>query len=508
VSPAPLLSRRASAFYAATLAGAVAAFLVIRSYGEQLVPPAAVAPAGRAAGAESAVSPFFHVLLAMAAVILVGRILGRALASIRQPPVVGEVVAGILLGPSLLARISPAASAYVLPASTAPLLNAVAQLGVTLYMFVVGLDLNLDRVRQRAESTILTSHASIVAPFVLGSLLSLYLYPRLAPSGVPFTSFALFIGVAMSITAFPVLARILADRRMTSSELGTIALTCAAVDDVTAWCLLAVVVGVAQSTLHGAGVVVLSTLAFITLMVTVVRPAIVQFMVHGQHKRAGAGAATPVAPAGAGALIVPGALARPRPAEQGDANEAVAPGNGIIGAALAGMLLSALTTEWIGVHAIFGAFLFGAVIPHDSAVARTLGDKLKDLVTILLLPAFFAFAGMRTRLDLVSGPGEWFICALIVAVATLGKFGGSYAAARFTGMPVRKAAGLGILLNTRGLMELIVLNIGLDLGVISPALFTMMVLMALATTVATTPVLERLFPSAAALQSSRLTEAR
>jgi len=463
-------------------------------------------------GVRPATSPLFHVLLAMAAVILAGRVLGRALTAIHQPPVVGEVVAGILLGPSLLGRLSPAAFAYVLPGSAAPLLNAVAQLGVILYMFIVGLELNLDRLRQRVESTILTSHASIVAPFVLGSLLSLYLYPRLATAGVPFTSFALFIGVAMSITAFPVLARILADRRMTASELGTVALTCAAVDDVTAWCLLAVVVGVAQATLRSAAVVAISTLAFITFMVTLVRPAMTHIAIRqsrreeysrkapdiGPGRAADAADTSGAAPGMLGLMasggLIPGVDALPA-ARAGGRERAAAANGEVIALTLAGMLLSALMTEWIGVHAIFGAFLFGAVIPHDSAVARTLSDKLKDLVTILLLPAFFAFAGMRTRLDLVAGPSEWFVCALIIAVATLGKFGGSFAAARFTGMPIREAAGLGILMNTRGLMELIVLNIGLDLGVISPALFTMMVLMALATTVATTPVLERLFPA-------------
>jgi Kef-type K+ transport system membrane component KefB len=279
----------------------------------------------------------------------------------------------------------------------------------------------------------------------------LYLYPRLATSDVPFTSFALFMGVAMSITAFPVLARILTDRGMASTELGVIALTCAAADDVTAWCLLAFIVGVAQANMQSALVVTLLALAFIAVMFIVVRP------------------------------LVARALDRP---------QFRTPGGDAVAVALVCMLLAALATEWIGVHAIFGAFLFGVVIPHDSALARTLIARLEDLVVILLLPAFFAFTGMRTHIDLVSGASQWLICGVVIVVATAGKFVGSLAAARLTGMDWRTAASLGILMNTRGLMALIVLDIGLNMGVISPTLFAMMVIMAVVTTVATTPILD------------------
>jgi Kef-type K+ transport system membrane component KefB len=468
------------AAYAAMLLGAIAVFLLIRSYGEALGAPSLVIQSGSPAAAEPAATanPIFHVLLAMAAVIVAGRALGNLFTAIRQPPVIGEVLAGILLGPSLLGRIAPAASAYILPDHVAPLLNVVAQLGVILYMFIVGLELNVDRLRHRARATILTSHASIIAPFVLGSILALYLYPRLATADVPFTSFALFMGVAMSITAFPVLARILADRRMTETELGVVALTCAAVDDVTAWCLLAFVVGVAEAKLHGAAVVALLTAGFMALMFLAIRPVIVRFDERDRRRYPGARA-------------VPWRTHLKGSRDDEGARDAAGDVDSeVIALALAGVLLSALTTELIGVHAIFGAFLFGAVIPHDSRLARTLTGKLKDLVTILLLPAFFAFAGMRTRIDLVSSSSEWLMCILITGVATVGKFGGSLVAARLTGMSLRDAAALGILMNTRGLMELIVLNIGLDLGVISPTLFTMMVLMALGTTMATTPLLE------------------
>jgi Kef-type K+ transport system membrane component KefB len=441
---------RTSAVYVAILAGGVLAFLAIRRYGETLGPAAEEVP-GAAAGVPPLASDvLLHVLLALASVVVVGRLLARAFRAIGQPPVIGEVIGGILLGPSLLGHVAPDLHGYILPQTVAPFLSVVAQLGVILYMFLVGLELNVEPLRRRAQAAVMTSHASIVAPFVLGSLLALYLYPSLSPAGVSFTSFALFMGVAMSITAFPVLARILSDRGMTRSELGVIALTCAAVDDVTAWCLLAFVVGVVQARMEGAVLVAVLTLVFIAVMFLVVKPL--------------------------------GALAVRRLADRQTA----------IALVLVGLLLSALVSERIGVHAIFGAFLFGAVLPHDTALARSLKERMEDLVTVLLLPAFFAFTGMRTEIGLVSGLDEWLICGLILLVATAGKFGGTLAAARFTGLPWRQAAGLGILMNTRGLMELVVLNIGLDLGVISPTLFTMMVLMALATTIATTPVLESL----------------
>jgi len=375
----------------------------------------------------------FHLLMAMAAVIVVGRLLAPVFRAVGQPPVIGEVIAGIVLGPSLLGRLSPDAFRYILPADVAPFLGIVAQLGVILYMFLVGLELNPDVVRQRVHAAVTTSLASILLPFALGWVLAVYLYPRFATSGVAFTHFALFVGVAMSITAFPVLARILTDRGMTRTELGALALSCAAVDDITAWCLLAFIVGVVQATAGGGVVlVILMTLAFIAFMFTVVRPIAVRVA---------------------------------RQVEDRD------PPHATIAMVVVAILAAALATEGIGVHAIFGAFLLGTVIPHDSRLARAIKGRFEDLVTILLLPAFFAFTGMRTQIDLVSG-SEWLVVALIIG-----------------------AASLGILMNTRGLMELIVLNVGLDLGVISPKLYTMMVLMALATTMATTPVLRLTMPA-------------
>jgi len=397
-------------------------------------------------------------LAALTAVVVLGRVLGRAFQSIGQPPVIGEVVAGILLGPSLLGHVAPGAYAFIFPASVTPSLGLLSQLGVVLYMFLIGVELDTDVLRGRLRATVAIAQASLFVPFVLGAGLAIYLHPDLSPAGVPFAHFALFLGVAMSITAFPVLARILADNGLGKTELGRLALTCAAVGDVTAWCLLAFVVGIVQSRQGSALLPFVMTVGYIAFMFIVVRPAVVALCRRWEERELGRSA---------------------------------------VALALVAMLVSALATEAIGVHAIFGAFLLGAVVPHNSRLARALDERIDNLVTILLLPAFFAFAGIRTQIGLLSGWHEWITCAAIIVVATAGKFGGTLLAARVTGHGWRPAAGLGVLMNTRGLMELIVLNVGLDLGIISPTLFAMMVLMALVTTVATTPMLRWVFPAAA-----------
>jgi Kef-type K+ transport system membrane component KefB len=392
----------------------------------------------------------FQLLVALAAVIVVGQLLARLLARFHQPPVIGEVIAGILLGPSILGADL---SGRILPASVAPALSVIAQIGVVLYMFIVGLELHLGAIGARARQVLLIAQSGMVVPFALGVWLAVALYSRLSSSDVPFLSFALFMGVAMSITAFPVLARILADRAMTATPIGALALACAAVGDATAWCLLAIVVGVAKAKV-GAGLVVAGgAIVYVGVMLVVVRPLIVRFAARWERRE--------VTREAAAVLFI-------------------------------ALLASAAATEAIGIHAIFGAFLLGALVPHDSAVARVLTEQLRNLVTVLLLPAFFAFAGMRTRIDLLSGAEQWLLCAVIIVVATVGKFGGTFAAAKMTRLSSRDATILGALMNTRGLMELIVLNIGLELGVISPALFAMMVIMALVTTIGTTPVLHLL----------------
>lgn len=405
-----------------------------------------------------------HVTATLAAVIGLGVLVSRVFRYLGQPPVIGEVVAGILLGPSVLGAIAPDLSHFFIPSAAADpqglvpaTLKMIAQLGAILYLFLVGLELNAAQLAGRAHAAIAVSHSSIVVPFVLGTLLALGLYPVYSHSGVPFTSFALFMGVAMSITAFPVLARILTDHGLAKSELGCMAISCAAADDVTAWCLLALVVGVAQSSLGTAGWVISGAIGFIAVMFLIMKPAAARLM----------------------SFL--------------DAQQGPLPSAAIAGTYMA-VLLSAWMTEAIGVHAVFGAFLLGAIIPHDCRLARQMTSTLHQPVTVLLLPAFFAYTGMRTQISLVSGWESVNWCGAIILVATAGKFGGTLVAARLSGLNWRDAVALGTLMNTRGLMELIVLNIGLDLGVISPTLFAMMVIMALATTAVTAPVIHWLIP--------------
>jgi Kef-type K+ transport system membrane component KefB len=447
--------------YAVLIGAGVAAFLAIASYGNHLHAPAPVGPSlFRVTQGAAQVNALLHVLVALMLVIVMARAIGALFARLAQPPVIGEILAGILLGPSVLGRLAPHTSAYLLPPEVAPFLGVLSQIGVILYMFLVGIELDPALLRKRGHATVAISHASIITPFVLGALLALLLYPRLATGDVPFTCFALFLGVSMSVTAFPVLARILTDRRMHKSRMGVIALTCAAVDDVTAWCLLAFVVSVVQARAAGAIWTAGLAVGFILLIIFAVRPAMSRLaLLYGERGRLT---------------------------------------QGVMALVFVGLLMSALATELIGIHAVFGAFALGAAIPHDSSLARELTDRLEDIVVVLLLPAFFAFTGLRTQLGLVSGGSQWALCLLVIAVASIGKFGGSFAAARWTGLGWRESSALGVLMNTRGLMELIVLNIGLELGVISPTLFAMLVVMAVVTTLATTPILHVILPDEAA----------
>jgi Kef-type K+ transport system membrane component KefB len=437
------------------LAGTVAFYWLIRGRGIALVAPDPTGPRFGEGSSTHSVDALMHVLLALVVVIVTARAIGTLFKQFAQPPVVGEILAGILLGPSLLGRVAPSVSQYLLPPTVAPFLNVLAQVGVILYMFLVGLELDPGLLRKRGHATVAISHASIIAPFLLGCGFALLIYPRFSSSDVPFSCFALFLGVSMSVTAFPVLARILTDRRIHTTRMGVIALTCAAVDDVTAWCLLALVVSVVQSTgFHKVLITFGLALGYILLMALVVRPLLVRLTrVYGNRGRLT---------------------------------------QGVIAAIFVMLLLSSLATDFIGIHAVFGAFALGAIIPHDSGLARELTDKLEDLVVVLLLPAFFAFTGMRTQIGLVSGTEQWLVCGSIIAIACVGKFGGSFVAARLTGLGWRDSTALGLLMNTRGLMELIVLNIGLELRVISPVLFAMLVLMAITTTFMATPLLHLL----------------
>jgi Kef-type K+ transport system membrane component KefB len=451
-------------FYFLLLVGAIASFSWIQRFGQELTAPTVTDTLATTSVSKSdRVDVVVHVLATLAAVIATGNLIASVLKRFHQPAVIGEVIAGIVLGPSILGTFFPDVMHFLIPdSSTDPhglvvsSLKTIAQLGIVLYMFIVGLELNLQKVGRQAKAAIAISHASIVVPFVLGGLMALWLYPMLSTAEVPFTSFALFLGVAMSITAFPILARILTDQRLDQTDLGVIALSCAATDDVTAWCLLAFVVGVAKAQIGDAFIVAIATITFILMMFFVVRPLMLRWIAWAEHR--GLDQRTT-------SLL------------------------------LIGLLCASLATDAIGIHAVFGAFLFGAMIPHDSRIGQELSHKLYDVVTIMLLPAFFAVTGMNTRIGLINGWDNWLICGVIILVATVGKFGGTILASRFMGIDWRTSAALGILMNTRGLMELIVLNIGLSLGVISPKLFAMMVIMALVTTIATAPILRKLISS-------------
>jgi Kef-type K+ transport system membrane component KefB len=401
----------------------------------------------------------FILVLQVAVVLAACRLMGALFKKFRQPRVVGEMFAGIMLGPSLLGWLAPHFSAYLFPASSLGFLNALSQIGVIIFMFLVGLNINPKELAKEGHAAVLSSHVSITAPFVLAAFLALYLYPRLSDDSVAFSSFALFMGAAMSITAFPVLARILQERHMMHSRLGTVAIACAAVDDVTGWIILAYIVVLIRAA-HSA------TSIWVTLGGIVVFALImiygVQRLLHGIFQKA---------------YEQWGHLSENRMAFM-----------------ILLVLASSLLTESLGIHLLFGAFLMGAIMPKEPKFVRYVLDRFETVTVTLLLPLFFAFTGLRTNIALVKGPTMWMYCGLIILVATAGKLGGSTIAARVSGMPLREAAGLGTLMNARGLMELVILDVGLDIGVISPALFSMMIVMALVTTFMTTPVLNLICP--------------
>lgn len=433
---------------------AAAIFFWIRSIGEGLVMPGGPAAVAAAVPPVRDGNPLAEVLLALAVIVLMARLVGRMVEKyFRQPPVMGEILAGVILGPSVLGAISSSAYAVLMPQEAVPYLGIVAKIGVVLFMFLVGVELDANPIRRHPHSTLAISHASVIAPFVLGAAFALLLYPVYATPGTSFTVFSLFIGVSMAVTAFPVLARILTDRRMQHTPLGVTAIACAAVDDATAWCLLALVSGLAGAQPGQAAATASLVGLYVLVMFVAVRP-LVRWLTARVEREPG--------------VVSPTTLA----------------------VVMGGMLLSAVTTESIGIHALFGAFLFGTFVPHDSRVAAHVHARMQDLVLVLLLPIFFAFSGMRTEIGLLGTPGDWMFCALIVLVATVGKFGGSLVAARLSGLSWRDSSAIGILMNTRGLMQLIVLGVGLDMGILSPTLFAMFIIMALVTTFATAPLLD------------------
>ena len=429
--------------------------------GAWLEAPAATSTGALRGAAASGDSSLPLLLFSVAVLVACARLAGVAARWLGQPQVVGEMAMGIALGPSLLGWLAPAVSQTVFPPGNHAHLNTLSQLGLLLFMFLVGLEFDLKRLRHLGHTAVLASHASITLPMLLGVLLALYLYPRLSSADVRFHEFALFMGTAMSVTAFPVLARILRERRLQDTRIGTVAIACAAVDDVTAWCLLAGIVALVRVSDHALPI--------------------------------------PWMLAGLGAFV--GAVALLRRFGLGvflaSYNRRGVLSEDTVALLLTVVMVASVFTEWLGLHLLFGAFFIGVMLPKTEAFVAAVTARFELVATTLLLPIFFALTGLRTEIGLVSGGSMWFYCGLILALAIIGKLFGSALAAWMSGLPTRDAVGLGVLMNTRGLMELVVLNLGLDLGIISPALFSMLVVMALVTTFMTTPLLMRLYPEAA-----------
>lgn len=462
--------KRLTFVYLSMLALAGAAILGVLRMGASLPPPGGVAapdwpvtvdvPTSSSAlmgllGTlrENLDGPLGHLFLQMLVVIGVSRAIGWLFSRVGQPTVVGEMAAGIVLGPSLFGLVAPGLFTFVFPASSLDTLRVLSQVGVCLFMFSVGMELNTAHIRGKAQSAVAVSHASIVVPYLLGVILAYSLFDTLAAPGTTFTAFALFMGISMSITAFPVLARILQERGLSRTSLGTTAIACAAVDDVTAWTILAFVVAVARSTSLGAFLLNLILIVlFVAVMLTVVRHSLPRWLDEGPN-------------------------AGPEPSAR------------TLAIVVSVVVASSLITEVIGIHALFGAFLAGAVMPDSRAFRARVSVRVESFSSVLLLPLFFAFTGLRTQIGLLDDLDGWLLCLFIVGIATVGKVGGSAIAARLTGMRWPESLQLGALMNTRGLMELVALNIGYDLGILSPRIFAMLVIMALVTTMMTGPLL-------------------
>lgn len=397
--------------------------------------------------------PLAILLLQIITIIIVARFFGWIFRKIGQPSVIGEIIAGIFLGPSLVGMYFPEYSEMLFPPDSLGNLQFLSQIGLILFMFVVGMELDLKVLKNRANEAIVISHASIVIPFTLGIGLAYFIYYRFAPDGVPFLSFALFMGIAMSITAFPVLARIVQERGIHKTKLGAIVITCAAADDITAWCILAAVIAIVKAGTFASSMYIISlAILYVLLMLFVVKPFL---------KKIGDLFATREN------------LSKP-----------------VVAIFMVTLIISSYITEIIGIHALFGAFMTGAIMPDITKIRKIIIEKVEDVSLILLLPLFFVFTGLRTQIGLINDSYLWQITGLIILVAVVGKFFGSALAAKFVGQNWRDSLTIGALMNTRGLMELIVLNIGLDLKVLTPEVFTMMVIMALVTTFMTGPVID------------------
>ena len=397
--------------------------------------------------------PLAVLLLQIIVIIAFARLFGFLFKKIGQPAVIGEIVAGIVLGPSILGSFFPDITHFLFPAASLGTLNFLSQIGLILFMFIIGMELDLKAIGKQAYGAVIISHASIIIPYTLGMGLAYFIYNQYAPEGISFLSFSLFMGIAMSITAFPVLARILQEKGLTRSKLGALALTCAAADDLTAWCILAAVIALVKS---GSSISALYTIGlavvFVLLMLKVVRPALEKIAhVYDRHEKK----RTP-----------------------------------IIALLFVLLIVSSYISSIIGIHSLFGAFIAGVIMPSSFSFRQIVIDKIEDVSIVLLLPLFFVITGLKTQIGLLNEGYLWITFCWILLVAVSGKFGGSALAARLVGQNWKDSLSIGVLMNTRGLMQLIVLNIGYDLGILSPQIFAMMVLMALVTTFMTGPALD------------------
>ena len=404
--------------------------------------------------------PAAMILLQIIAILIVSRIFSAVFAKIQQPTVIGEILAGIVLGPSLLGMIFPEAYAFLFSPESLDNLYIISQIGLVLFMFAVGMDLNMSELKDKIRNTFIISQSSIVIPFMFGMILAFVIYKDFSPPNSNFTSFALFIGISMSITAFPVLARIVQEKGLSKTHLGTISIGSAAINDVTAWILLVAVIAIAQTGSFASSVYTLIfTAIYIVVMLFVVRPFLKQI----------------------GAIYQKEELMN----------------KSIFGFFILILIISAYTTQLLGIHALFGAFMAGLIMPPMPRFRKLMVDKIEDLSVSLLLPLFFVYTGLKTEIGLLNTPSLWLMCLVFIVVAVAGKLGGSAIPARAIGESWKDSLSLGVLMNTRGLMELIVLNIGLEMGILPPVVFVMLVIMALVTTFMTTPFLaliEKLFP--------------
>lgn len=415
---------------------------------------------------ENLAAPVAGLLLQLIVIVIATRLFGFLFKKMDQPAVVGEILAGIVLGPSILGYLSPGYLEYVFPAHDMEELHLFSRLGLILFMFVVGMELNWNQVRTKARDAIVISHAGIVFPFALGVLSALGIYSELAPNNVRFLPFALFMGIAMSITAFPVLASILRERRMSKTIIGTLAITCAAIDDITAWCVFAAVIAISTAgTYLSAFFIIGFTVLYILLMFNVVRPLLASY-----YKNAAKLNGFGISPLAVSFIV---------------------------------LLLSAYTTKLIGIHSLFGAFMAGVVMPSPGMFRNYVSERTEYVSTILLLPIFFAYSGLRTQIGLLNTTSHWLTFAFILFIAVAGKLVGTALTARYLGQNWADSLRIGVLMNTRGLMELVVINLGYEMGILSAEIFTMLVLMALVTTYMTGPLLnliDRIFSQEKAIE--------